>query len=155
MQRVFLTFFGAGLSPKAPGTAGSIAAAIVAFFVLKFFSATTLFLATILISLVAINVINEYEKQTGEHDHQSIVIDEVAGVWLAFVISGTTITQMILSLMFFRIFDITKPSIIGRIDRNVKGGLGVMGDDLVAGFVAGIASAMVYGVLLKFGISVI
>ncbi|QCD44850.1 phosphatidylglycerophosphatase A [Campylobacter mucosalis] len=155
MQRVFLTFFGAGLSPKAPGTAGSIAAAIVAFFVLKFFSATTLFLATILISLVAINVINEYEKQTGEHDHQSIVIDEVAGVWLAFVISGTTITQMILSLIFFRIFDITKPSIIGRIDRNVKGGLGVMGDDLVAGFVAGIASAMVYGVLLKFGISVI
>ncbi|WP_169764724.1 phosphatidylglycerophosphatase A family protein [Campylobacter mucosalis] len=155
MQRVFLTFFGAGLSPKAPGTAGSIAAAIVAFFVLKFFSATTLFLATILISLVAINVINEYEKQTGEHDHQSIVIDEVAGVWLAFVISGTTITQMILSLIFFRIFDITKPSIIGRIDRNVKGGLGVMGDDLVAGFVAGIASAMAYGVLLKFGISVI
>ncbi|KEA46294.1 phosphatidylglycerophosphatase [Campylobacter mucosalis] len=155
MQRVFLTFFGAGLSPKAPGTAGSIAATIVAFFVLKFFSATTLFLATILISLVAINVINEYEKKTGEHDHQSIVIDEVAGVWLAFVISGTTITQMILSLIFFRIFDITKPSIIGRIDRNVKGGLGVMGDDLVAGFVAGIASAMVYGVLLKFGISVI
>ncbi|WP_169777707.1 phosphatidylglycerophosphatase A family protein [Campylobacter mucosalis] len=155
MQRVFLTFFGAGLSPKAPGTAGSIAAAIVAFFVLKFFSATTLFLATILISLVAINAINEYEKQTGEHDHQSIVIDEVAGVWLAFVISGTTITQMILSLIFFRIFDITKPSIIGRIDRNVKGGLGVMGDDLVAGFVAGIASAMIYGVLLKFGISVI
>ncbi|CAD7289105.1 phosphatidylglycerophosphatase A [Campylobacter suis] len=153
MQKLFLTFFGAGLSPKAPGTVGSVAAAIVGYFILKLFSATTLFLATILISLIAISVINAYEKQSGEHDNGWIVIDEVAGVWLAFVISGATEIQMLLSLVFFRIFDILKPSIIGRIDRDVKGGLGVMGDDIVAGFVAGIASSMVYGILLKFNLA--
>lgn len=151
MQKIFLTFFGAGLSPKAPGTAGSIAAAAAGYLILKFFSPTTLFLATILISLIAINVINSYEKQSGEHDNGWIVIDEVAGVWLAFVISGATEIQMLLSLVFFRIFDITKPSIIGRIDRDVKGGLGVVGDDIAAGFVAGIASSMVYGAMIKFG----
>ncbi|MGG7074272.1 phosphatidylglycerophosphatase A [Campylobacter sp. 9BO] len=153
MQKLFLTFFGAGLSPKAPGTVGSVAAAIVGYFILKFFSATTLFLATILISLIAISVINAYEKQSGEHDNGWIVIDEVAGVWLAFVISGATEIQMLLSLVFFRVFDILKPSIIGRIDRDVKGGLGVMGDDIVAGFVAGIASSMIYGILLKFNLA--
>lgn len=152
MQRFFLTFFGAGLSPKAPGTIGSIAGAIIAFFILKFLSSTTLFLATILISLIAINVIDNYEKTTGVHDHKSIVIDEVVGVWLAFVISGATLTQMMLSLILFRVFDITKPSIIGRIDKNVKGGLGVVGDDLVAGFIAGIASAMICGALIKLGV---
>ncbi|MGG7048864.1 MULTISPECIES: phosphatidylglycerophosphatase A family protein [unclassified Campylobacter] len=153
MQKLFLTFFGAGLSPKAPGTVGSVTAAIVGYFILKFFSATTLFLATILISLIAISVINAYEKQSGEHDNGWIVIDEVAGVWLAFVISGATEIQMLLSLVFFRVFDILKPSIIGRIDRDVKGGLGVMGDDIVAGFVAGIASSMIYGILLKFNLA--
>ena len=55
-----------------------------------------------------------------------------------------------LAFIFFRLFDIWKPSIIGKIDRDVKGGLGVMGDDVVAGFAAGIASAGVYQLLLKF-----
>ena len=152
MQKLFLTFFGLGLLPKAPGTWGSIAGAVVAYFVLYFLSSTTLFLASILLFLVSISVIDDFEKKVNSHDESFIVIDEVAGVWLAIAISGVTISQLVLSLVLFRVFDIKKPSIIGRIDRNVKGGLGVMGDDMVAGFFAGIISAMIYGVAMKFGV---
>jgi len=141
MNRLFITFFYSGLSPVAPGTAGSIAAAIVGYILLQFIPVDTLFLLTILITIIGIKEINRYEKITGTHDDKSIVIDEVAGLWLAFVISSGSITQIILSFIYFRIFDIWKPSIIGRIDRDVKGGIGVMGDDIIAGLVAGICSA--------------
>ncbi len=141
MQKLFLTFFYSGLSPYAPGTAGSILAGIVGFIILQFFHTDTLFLLTILITLIAITEIDKYETKTGSHDDKSIVIDEVAGLWLAFILSSATITQMVLSFVFFRIFDIWKPSFIGKIDRDVKGGLGVMGDDIVAGILAGICSA--------------
>lgn len=150
MQKLFLTFFGAGLLPKAPGTWGSVAGAIVAWGILWAFSNTTLFLASILLFLASISVIDNYEAKTGVHDHGSIVIDEVAGVWLAIAISGDGVAQILLSLAFFRILDIKKPSIIGRVDRNVKGGLGVMADDMIAGFFAGLASAICYGAYLKF-----
>jgi len=141
LQKLFLTFFYSGLSPYAPGTAGSILAGIVGFIILQFFHTDTLFLLTILITLIAITEIDKYETKTGSHDDKSIVIDEVAGLWLAFILSSATITQMVLSFVFFRIFDIWKPSFIGKIDRDVKGGLGVMGDDIVAGILAGICSA--------------
>ena len=153
MQKLFLTFFGFGLLPKAPGTWGSIAGTVVAYFVLYFLSSTTLFLASILLFLISISVIDDFEKKVNSHDESFIVIDEVAGVWLAVAISGATISQLILSLVLFRVLDIKKPSIIGRIDRNVKGGLGVMGDDMVAGFFAGLISAIIYGAAIKFGIT--
>lgn len=57
-----------------------------------------------------------------------------------------------LSVLFFRAFDILKPSVIGRIDKNVKGGLGVMGDDMVAGLFAGLLSAICYEALVRFGL---
>ena len=141
MRRFFLTFFYSGLSPYAPGTAGSILASIIGFGILHYLPLETLFLLTILLTLVAIKEINVYEKITKTHDDKSIVIDEVVGVWLAFVLSSGTTAQMVLSFIYFRIFDIWKPSIIGKIDKNVKGGLGVMGDDIIAGIVAGICSA--------------
>ncbi len=152
MQKAFLTFFYLGLLPKAPGTWGSIGGAILGYIILYFFTNETLFLATILISVIGVDQINKYEQITKTHDDKSIVIDEVAGVWLAFLISGGGVIQMLLSLVFFRIFDIWKPSFIGRIDRNVKGGLGVMGDDLLAGLVAGICSAGVYEFLLRYNL---
>lgn len=155
MQRIFLTFFYLGLSPKAPGTVGTFGGALVAFFILRYLSLQTLFLLTILITIAAIKEINNYEKQTNSHDDKSIVIDEVAGIWLAFILSSQTLTQMILSIIFFRIFDIWKPSFIGRIDKNVKGGLGVMGDDLLAGLIAGICSAGVYEFLLKLNFTLL
>ncbi len=141
MQKLFLTFFYSGLSPYAPGTAGSILAGIVGFIILQYFHTDTLLLLTILITLIAVKEINKYEARTHSHDDKSIVIDEVVGLWLAFILSSNTLTQMLLSFIYFRIFDIWKPSLIGKIDRDTKGGLGVMGDDILAGILAGICSA--------------
>lgn len=152
MRKLFLTFFYTGLLPKAPGTWGSIAGAIVAYFILTYISIETLLLMVILVTLIAIKQIDIEEAESGMHDKSEIVIDEVAGVWLAMAMSGATITQMVLSLIAFRVFDIWKPSVIGRIDRQVKGGLGVMGDDLLAGLFAGIASAGVYQFITWLGI---
>jgi phosphatidylglycerophosphatase A len=148
MRRLFLTFFYSGLLPKIPGTAGTIAGAAVAWLFLKNLYIDTLILLTILVSVIAINVITKYENESGKHDNQQIVIDEVAGIWLAICVSFSTgVLQILLCVIFFRILDIKKPSIIGRIDKNVKGGLGVMGDDLVAGLFAGIISAWVWQLL--------
>lgn len=75
-------------------------------------------------------------------------------MWIALSICGINssnfVIMAVLAFVFFRIFDIWKPSIIGKIDRDVKGGLGVMGDDVIAGIAAGIASAGVYQLIEKF-----
>ncbi len=152
MRRLFLTFFYTGLLPKAPGTWGTIAGAILGVAILQYLGLETLFLAMVLITIIAIKEIDKEEKESGIHDASEIVIDEVAGIWLAMAMSGATMTQIVLSVLFFRLFDIWKPSVIGRIDREVKGGLGVMGDDLLAGVFAGIASAGTYQALGYFGL---
>ncbi len=144
MRRAFLTFFYTGLSQKAPGTMGSLLTLAFGVFIVKFLTLETLFLGALLLTLAGIKEINAYEVEGGKHDDKSIVIDEVVGMWLALVLSSTTWIQIVLSFLFFRLFDIWKPSIIGKIDQNVKGGLGVMGDDILAGMFAGICSAGVY-----------
>jgi len=152
LRKLFLTFFYSGLAPYAPGTFGTFAGAIVGVGILGIAPVSTLLLLTILLTFVAIAEIDKEEKESGIHDASSIVIDEVAGIWLAFTLSSGTWVQIILSIAFFRLFDIWKPSVIGRIDRDVKGGLGVMGDDIIAGIFAGLSSAIVYGGLLKFNL---
>lgn len=158
MRWFFLTLGYSGLSPKAPGTAGSLVALVVGIGVLMYLGAQTLFLAALLISIVAVKEINTYETQSGTHDDKRIVIDELAGMWFALSIAPAIsitiddigelqngfLVQSVLSFLLFRYFDITKPSIIGRIDREAKGGIGVMGDDIIAGFAAGISSAALW-----------
>ncbi len=147
MRKLFLTVFYSGLSPKAPGTVGSFVSLILAILLIQVVHPSTIFLLAILISVLAVKQINIYEKEVGEHDSKEIVIDELAGMWLAFTIAGATANNWlilgILSFIFFRFFDIYKPSIIGKIDRDVEGGWGVMGDDIIAGIVAGISASLV------------
>ena len=153
-RKFFLTVGFSGLSPKAPGTVGSFVSLLIGLFLLEFLHVSTLFLLALLVTVIAVKQINIYEEEVGMHDGKEIVIDELAGMWIALSICGinssNTLIMAVLSFIFFRLFDIWKPSIIGKIDRDVKGGLGVMGDDVVAGFAAGIASAGVYQLLLKF-----
>lgn len=158
MNWFFLTLGYSGLSPKAPGTVGTLVSLPLGMAILLYFDATTLFLAALLISIIAIKVINQYEEQSSNHDDQRIVIDELAGMWFALSIAPAVtiptsqimtlgngfLIQSLLSFVLFRYFDITKPSIIGRIDRDAKGGIGVMGDDIIAGFAAGISSAALW-----------
>jgi phosphatidylglycerophosphatase A len=158
MNWFFLTLGYSGLSPKAPGTMGTLVSLPLGMLILIYFDEMTLFLAASLISIIAIKVINKYEEESGTHDNQKIVIDELAGMWFALSVAPATtiainqlfdlsngfLIESLLSFVLFRAFDITKPSIIGRIDREAKGGIGVMGDDIIAGFAAGISSAALW-----------
>lgn len=158
MNKFFITLGYSGLAPKAPGTVGTLVSLPFGMLILIYFDAYTLFLATSLISIIAIKQINKYEELTGSHDDKSIVIDELAGMWFALsvapaisvglsdvtVLENGFLIQSLLSFALFRYFDIKKPSIIGRIDREAKGGVGVMGDDIIAGFAAGITSAALW-----------
>jgi len=163
MNWFFITLGYSGLAPKAPGTIGTLVSLPLGVLVLMYFGSQTLFLATTLISIIAIKAINKYEAASGIHDDKRIVIDELAGMWFALSIAPSVmidssqimvwengfIIQVLLSFALFRYFDIVKPSIIGRIDREVQGGLGVMGDDIIAGFAAGISSALIWQGLLQ------
>ncbi len=116
------------------------------------FSANTLFLAAILIGLIAIAQIDKEEEESKIHDSSYIVIDELVGMWLAMAISGLSLAGVVLSFIFFRFYDITKPSLIGKIDKEVKGGLGVVADDALAGVLAGLSVLLTINILGFFNI---
>jgi phosphatidylglycerophosphatase A len=160
---IFLTVGYSGLSPKAPGTVGTVVSLPIGVAILTTLPPSSLFLLTVLISIIAVKIINIHEKETGTHDSKYIVIDELAGLWFALSISITekidistlnlespVLWNIILSFAFFRIFDIWKPSLIGRVDRDVKGGLGVMGDDILAGLVAGLLSGSIVNIAVNY-----
>jgi len=153
LQRFFLTFGGAGEAPKASGTVGSLAGLFVGLPILYYIGMQTLFMLTLAISIIGVFEINKYEKAHQSHDDGWIVIDEVAGVWISMMMVYSTLATLSfeykeivgygLAFAFFRYFDIFKPSTIGKIDREVKGGLGVMGDDILAGFAGGMLCILV------------
>lgn len=116
------------------------------------FSANTLFLGAIFVGLIAIAQIDKEEEETKRHDSSYIVIDELVGMWLAMAISGLSLAGVVLSFIFFRFYDITKPSLIGKIDKEVKGGLGVVADDALAGVLAGLSALLVIHILGFFNI---
>ncbi len=116
------------------------------------FSANTLFLGAIFIGLIAITQIDKEEEESKRHDSSYIVIDELVGMWLAMAISGLSLAGVVLSFIFFRIYDITKPSLIGKIDKEIKGGLGVVADDALAGVLAGLSALLVIHILGFFNI---
>ncbi|WP_154414911.1 phosphatidylglycerophosphatase A [Helicobacter pylori] len=149
LRACFLTLFFSGYSKKAPGTIGSLVALLLGLPIL-IFSANTLFLAAVLIGLIAIAQIDKEEEESKIHDSSYIVIDELVGMWLAMAISGLSLAGVVLSFIFFRIYDITKPSLIGKIDKEVKGGLGVVADDALAGVLAGLSVLLAINIILGF-----
>lgn len=159
-QIAFLSVLWVGKCPKASGTMGSIAGVALGLPIL-YLSSQTLFLLSIFVGLFAIKQVNIYEarnegKEGFSHDEGWIVIDEVVGVWIALSIACFGEVSAIgvgSAFVLFRVFDIWKPSLIGKIDREAKGGLGVVGDDALAGIIAGLASLVVieaFGYLVRF-----
>ena len=152
------TFFGAGFSPVAPGTVGSLAALPLAFALLHM---DILIATLIVIGLYFLGLwsANHLEKVSGQHDAQMIVIDEVVGVCVSALLLGWWLVGaadpyllLLLSFFSFRLFDVVKPWPISWIDRTVGGGVGVMIDDLVAALMGAVAVAGGYFVLLRVSI---
>jgi len=133
----FLAFgFGSGLSPKAPGTAGTWAA--IPLILLAHYPGLPLWILFLVTTAVGIWAADWSSKDLGVHDHSGIVIDEFAGMMLTMIFIPLSWLGLVLGFVLFRIFDIWKPWPIRHIDQKVHGGLGIMLDDLLAGVFAGV-----------------
>lgn len=140
--RMLATWFGSGLSPVAPGTMGSLAALPFAWGLLVWGGTPALLAGAAAVFVLGIPVSAAYGRQIGRDDPGEIVIDEVAGQWLALVPAGLDPVLFALGFVFFRLFDVWKPWPVSWADRSLKGGLGVMVDDILAGV---LAAAAVWG----------
>ena len=142
--------FGSGLAPIAPGTFGSLAA-IPFCYELMFLDVKFQLFIVILSFLSGIRACQRAEDAMGIHDHGAIVFDEFVGMFIAVIALPATLTSLVLAFVFFRIFDILKPFPISFLDKKVKGGLGIMLDDVLAGIFALISvHAIYYGYSLYF-----
>ena len=127
----FLAFgLGAGLAPKAPGTAGTLVAVPLYFLLLPLGSWYWLVVALAL--LVGVWLCAVAGRALGEHDHGGIVWDEIAAFLLVLPFAPQNAAGLALAFVLFRLFDIWKPFPIRWFDRHVPGGFGVMLDDVLA-----------------------
>lgn len=124
--------FGSGLSPKAPGTAGSLAAIPLYLALAHFFSQEVLLAIIFLSFLAGIWFCDVTGKALGAPDHGGMVWDEIVAMWLILVFTPQTWIWVGMAFLLFRLFDIWKPFPIRYVDQHVKGGFGVMLDDLLA-----------------------
>ena len=128
--------FGSGLAPRAPGTFGTLAAVPI-YLVLVWLDNETVYLSIMLLIVVAGIWICERSAQLlGVHDHPAIVWDEIAGYLVTMAFVPWSLTNMIAGFCLFRLFDIWKPWPICIIDKKLKGGLGIMLDDVLAALYA-------------------
>ena len=129
----FVAFgFGAGLAPRAPGTAGSLVGLFAAWWLLAL-PLLWQWMAVAAIVAIGIFVCGESARRLKVHDAPGIVFDEIAGVLLtALALPERSVLWLALLFVFFRIFDIAKPWPIRDVDHRLGGGLGIMLDDLMA-----------------------
>lgn len=173
-HEMVLKFFGCGNWKYGPGTFTSFITCCLwlgtsyIFFLhqVPLWVGTTMWiLLSVIMFLYGIFIIPIYSKILKVHDHPSIVLDEVLGQLVSllmtypfvhryyFVIDNTTINFLLIlshigfCFLSFRLLDIAKPSIIGRIDREIKGGVGVMLDDFVSGIISGVLGILMFKVL--------
>jgi len=140
------TFFGAGLLHPGPGTYGSIAATLIWYIVARSVNPLHLVGITLLMALgatlIGIPAATRVAIESGRKDPQIVVIDEVAGQWLALALMPPLWQYALLGLVLFRLFDITKPPPVRQLER-LPQGTGIVVDDLAAGIYALIVSVIV------------
>jgi len=130
------TFFGCGYSPIAPGTAGSLAAILIA---LALHSRVTLLLLAALLLAPAIWSAGKVAQRELRKDPQIVVIDEVLGQWITLAGTATFNWKSFLAaFLLFRLFDIWKPPPVRQLEA-LSGGFGIVADDVMAGLYGALA----------------
>lgn len=132
----FLAFgFGSGLSPKAPGTMGTLVA-IPLFYLMSELTLISYTILLIFITIISFYIAGKSAELLGIHDHGGIVIDEICGYLVTMIMAPVTWQAVILGFILFRFFDIFKPWPIKFFDQHISGGIGIVVDDLMAGIYA-------------------
>ncbi|GFZ87415.1 phosphatidylglycerophosphatase A [Rickettsiales bacterium] len=149
------TCFGVGKLPYMPGTWASFFSILfLSLFILVTKNYLLVFLVLLLLFLLGTWASDEYSKHTGHHDPKEIVIDEVVGqiltIFIAVPFANIDTSNffnlrgflfLLVTFILFRLFDITKPWPVSFVDTNIRRGIGVMLDDVVAGLMAGLIFA--------------
>ncbi|PXF32993.1 phosphatidylglycerophosphatase [Pokkaliibacter plantistimulans] len=135
--------FGSGLSPKAPGTVGTLAAVPFVWLAMQY-SLMPYLIILLVASLVGIYVCDKTARDLRVHDHPGIVWDEFVGYGITLIAAPDTSYALLLAFFWFRLFDIAKPWPIRVLDAKVHGGWGIMLDDIVAGMFAWVAVQLSY-----------
>jgi phosphatidylglycerophosphatase A len=125
---------GAGLSPYAPGTMGTLAAFPLFWILTYFFDPLALLVLVASMFLIGIWACGVTGRALGNHDHGGMVWDEITAFTLVLLFTPPIVTWQVFAFLLFRLFDIIKPPPIGYYDRRLRGGFGVMFDDLLAAF---------------------
>ena len=129
----FLAFgLGSGVAPKAPGTFCTLAA-VPLFLLLNQLPLAGYALALIVLFGIGIWLCDKTANDLGVYDHGGIVWDEFVGYWITMFIAPAGWEWLVVGFVLFRFFDIVKPFPISWLDKHVKGGIGIMIDDAVAG----------------------
>lgn len=123
-----------GRTRPAPGTLGSAAACLPAVG-LAMAGGWLLEAATLLACILGVKAANVYEAYSGEKDASEIVIDELAGQWIALLVVPLDWRWWVAAFVMFRLFDVAKPGPV-KMAEALPGGVGVMADDIVAGVLA-------------------
>ena len=145
----FLAFgFGSGLSPVAPGTAGTLVAVLLEL-AIRPLGFPIRIGVTIAVIATGFWICGESARRLSQHDHPGIVWDEFAGYLLTMLAAPAGWVWVIAGFTLFRLFDILKPGPIRELDHRIGGGAGIMLDDLAAGVAAGallLVASTVFGV---------
>jgi phosphatidylglycerophosphatase A len=129
---VLATWFGCGLSPIAPGTAGTLGA-LPLYLLIAPAGPWAVALAALVVAAAGIAAADRVASRRGLKDPQIVCIDEVAGVLVALTAARLELVQVAVAVALFRVFDIWKPWPVRLLERRLPGGWGIVGDDLAAG----------------------
>ncbi len=146
LNKIIATFFGIGYIGKGAGTVAALMFCVLLYLgvVFHIHSNTLLLFVTLILLITGIYTSGKVERSWGK-DHQRMVIDEVLGMAITMLFLPINLTTLCIGLLLFRFFDIRKPLFIRRLE-SLKGGWGVMLDDLLAGVYANcVLRLIVYG----------
>jgi len=147
ITKAFSSFLWVGYVPVAPGTVGSLAGAVV-WFVMPYKTIRVRLPVVLLFFLIGLVVAALEEKETNKKDPRNVVIDEVVGMWILFMLIGCmyfkdSIPKTATAFVLFRVFDVAKIPPM-RVIEKIHGGLGVMLDDVVAAIYSAIIVNLVF-----------
>ena len=144
--------FGSGLSPVAPGTAGTLVA-IPIYLILASFGTPIYFILLVAMFALGVWISGRVSTELDVKDDPAIVWDEIVGYCLTMILAPVGVWWMIWGFILFRVFDILKPLPIRLLDQRMTGGLGIMLDDILAAVPAAILLHITMFVMSSLGLA--